>query len=81
MTTITIPGKQPRRAPDRFAAPVIPNYREDIPCLPGKHALWPGGPALPLWAEREMRAKEAAEKPLIRVVASGRLKKASRSKQ
>lgn len=28
---------------------------EDEPCKPGRNPLWPGGPALPAWAELEMR--------------------------
>lgn len=31
-----------------------PPYLDDWPCVPGKRPLWPGGPALPRWAEREM---------------------------
>lgn len=32
-------------------------YRDlhDEPCYSGRAPLWPGGPALPLWAEREMQ--------------------------
>ena len=33
------------------------DYRDpdDTPCKPGHRPLWPGGPALPAWAELEMR--------------------------
>ena len=32
------------------------DYRDpdDTPCKPGRNQLWPGGPALPFWAEFEM---------------------------
>lgn len=32
------------------------DYRDpdDAPCKPGHGSLWPGGPALPFWAEYEM---------------------------